>query len=208
MFRFQDNVPEVYVDSSRDFQLFCRLLDIIQSSLKYSIDSLQHVTTTNWCNSAVLPLLSSKLGFNSTINITDESLRSILDAFPTLIKYKGSKRGIEYAINIVRRIVHDKSNDVYVDWSKIDDHHLTIEFDTTTFDTTLFEQLLNYIIPCGFTYSVGSSTRSSYLDTLQVKNELSVNEIMSTKEIGDDDYLINESVIYIQEETNEQTGTT
>lgn len=43
MFRIQDNVPEVYINESRDFQLISRLYDILFSGTKYDIDSMVNV---------------------------------------------------------------------------------------------------------------------------------------------------------------------
>ena len=42
MFRIQDNVPEVYVEESRDFQLFSRIYDFAFQSCKLRVDSLQY----------------------------------------------------------------------------------------------------------------------------------------------------------------------
>ena len=50
MFRLQNNVPEVYVDKSRDFQLFCRLYDSCFGGVKFSIDSMSRLT-----NASILP---------------------------------------------------------------------------------------------------------------------------------------------------------
>ena len=51
LFRTQDNVPEIYVNESRDFQLLCRLKDVMINGVKYAIDSINHTSNTLEMNS-------------------------------------------------------------------------------------------------------------------------------------------------------------
>ena len=55
MFRTQNNVPEIYVNGSRDFQLLCRLKDAMFGGVKYNIDSLKHTSNTMEMNNILLP---------------------------------------------------------------------------------------------------------------------------------------------------------
>ena len=72
MFRVQDNVPEVYVNYSRDFQLFCHLYDIILTGVRYSIDSMEYLTDSKSYNVEVSELLQRKLGIFKTLNISNK----------------------------------------------------------------------------------------------------------------------------------------
>lgn len=94
MFRLQNHVPEVYADQSRDFQLFCRLYDACFCGVKFSIDSMARVTSTQFCDSSILELLKTKLGLFSTVTVDTNELRYLLQAFPTIIRYKGSKQSV------------------------------------------------------------------------------------------------------------------
>lgn len=48
--RLQNNVPEVYVKESRDFQLLCRLYDCILNGVKFDIDSMLNITDSKSCS--------------------------------------------------------------------------------------------------------------------------------------------------------------
>ena len=98
------NVPEVYPNESRDFQLMGRLLDCVVNSTKFNIDAIRNLSNAGDIMGSLLPLLQNKLGFFSHENFTDTELREILIAFPYLIKDKGSKRAINGAINLFVRL--------------------------------------------------------------------------------------------------------
>lgn len=209
MFRTQENVPSIYVESSRDFQLFCRLLDVIQGSTKYSIDSVMHAHTTEWCNDSLLNLLCSKVGFTTNKNISTEALRYTLRAFPQLIRYKGSKRGVQYAINLFQRVIHDNNSGVFIDWSSVKETgELTIHFEYTLREKSLLEELLRYILPCGLTYSFGSAAQPVLQTTMTLDTTLTSIDIRSTTELQDSNsFSVNESVIYKEDVTDESTIT-
>ena len=54
MFRFQDNIPDVYINESRDFQILSRLSDILFSGLKYDIDSMVNILDASLVKDRVL----------------------------------------------------------------------------------------------------------------------------------------------------------
>ena len=112
--RLQDNVPSVYVNDSRDFQLLCRLYDCVNNAVMSDIESMPNILVSKDCNSTMLDHLATKVGFFSKHNITNEDLRYIVDAFPYIIKYKGSRRSIEEAINVFLKI-NNINSDVYVE---------------------------------------------------------------------------------------------
>ena len=104
VWRTQYNVPEVYPNESRDFQLLGRLLDCVANGTKFNIDAIRNLSNAEDIMGSLLPLLQSKLGFFSQENFTDDELREILMAFPYLIKYKGSKKSIDGALNLFVRL--------------------------------------------------------------------------------------------------------
>ena len=57
MFRLQENVPEVYVKHSRDFQTFCRIYDVINNSLRFNALSAENLLNPLKVNDKMLPLL-------------------------------------------------------------------------------------------------------------------------------------------------------
>ena len=98
LFRIQDNTPEVYTSTSRDFQLIGRLYDCIINGVKFDVDSILDIIDTSSIDNRLLKLLQTKIGFFSSKDINDESLRYVLKAFPNIIKHKGSLKSIKQAV--------------------------------------------------------------------------------------------------------------
>ena len=146
MFRVENNVPEVYVRESRDFQLFSRLYDLVFQSSRFSIDSLESVSDTMRCNDTLLPLIAKKVGFFTDLKLTSNADRQILSAFPYIINYKGSLKGIELVANVFERIMNTK---VTVETDEEDSSRVTIVFDSYAPDVSLLYSLLDYIRPTG-----------------------------------------------------------
>lgn len=151
MFRLQNNVPEVYVQESRDFQLFCRLYDAIQAGVKFSTDSLAYASSTKNCNSRLLDLLKTKVGLFSDINISDDNLRLVIDAFPHIMKNKGSVKGIKYIINLFSRLTNEVDAIGSIDESALSTEHvLRLTFENDLENDQLLIELLKYVIPTGY----------------------------------------------------------
>lgn len=100
----QNLVPGVYTSESRDFQLFCRALDVIVNAVKYDVDSIPNINNTDEIRETVIDLLQTKLGFIPSQHYSTDKLRIILSVVPLLRKYKGCRRGIEYALNAYSKI--------------------------------------------------------------------------------------------------------
>lgn len=161
MFRLQQNVPDVYPQQSRDFQIFCRAYDSLFNGVKYGVDSLSHTKNTMECNNSLLGLLANKLGLFTTLNVPDNDLRYILCAFPYLIRYKGSYQAIEYAVRVFQRMAMI-SNLGYTIYTDTDNRQIIITFSDNISDDTLLYELMSYILPTGYTcvYTVFSGEDS------------------------------------------------
>ena len=101
IFRLQNNVPEVYVDKSMDFQLFTRIFDLAFNSTKHSINTVNRLSNTMDCDETTLPLLAYKLGFFENTNLTHKQMRLLLSAFPTIIHNKGTYRAVEQVVHLL-----------------------------------------------------------------------------------------------------------
>ena len=75
MILLENNVPPVYVDDSRDFQFFLRAYNVIFNMVKQDINTLQYITNTKECETRILPLLKTKLGFFTNYDMDNEMLR-------------------------------------------------------------------------------------------------------------------------------------
>lgn len=149
MFRLQNNVPEIYVDRSRDFQLLCRLADISFDGTKHLIDSILYTSSTSEMSGSLLRLLKSKIGYFKSDTLTDDQLRYLLSAFPSIIKDKGSETGIKKAVYTWLRMfqLYGKLSQVNIN---NDNYAVYISIDSPPTDTSILENILEYIVPAGY----------------------------------------------------------
>lgn len=164
MFRIQDNVPEVYINESRDFQLISRLYDVLFSSVKYDIDVMINILDATLVKDSMLQLMCSKIGFFPSVEIDANVLKYIIASFPYIIKYKGSERGIEYAVN---SILKAENNPDAVGTPYIDIHRKQVDENDTLQEYTVYiyttvsiynkkalEEVLKYVIPVGMSFQI------------------------------------------------------
>ena len=96
MIRYQEMVPDYFIEKSRDFQVLCRMYDFAMNGLKYNIDSMQSLTDTRNIKDTVLPLLGDKFGIYDKEAYAN---RQMLEALPIAIKYKGSLKSVNILLN-------------------------------------------------------------------------------------------------------------
>ena len=113
LFKLEENVPDVYVEMSRDFQLLCRVYKILVNSNIITQSKIRQQLNIEQIDDKLLKLLAGRLGFSSDNYIPTKVMRSILLQFPSMIKNKGTKVGIEQAIKSVIKQT-SKVNSVYV----------------------------------------------------------------------------------------------
>ena len=151
-YRTQNNVPDVYINGSRDFQLLGRLLDSVVNDTKFYINQIPYINSVKMCPTNLLPLLATKLGFYSKYSFTEEELRAILHVFPWLLRYKGSKRAIYQSIFVFFRIVGINPNFTVEIKNKEDaqpqnHYRIIICFQSKPFETRVLDALFNYVLP-------------------------------------------------------------
>lgn len=177
-FRFAEHTPDVYVKKSRDFQLFCAIFDCLFGALKYNIDSIRDVTDTTQCNERLLPLLQTKLGFFTKLKIPNSNLRTILKAFPTIVRNKGSLTGIQQAVQVYLKLTGLKVETKVTITNKTDDPDQSYIVDISVAgklsDTSILTEILRYVIPAGYklrySYKVTSDTTITVIpqDTVNI----------------------------------------
>ena len=174
--RLQDNTPEVYTNQSRDFQLMCRLYDCIVNGVKFDIDSMLYIINTENCISKVLQLLQTKLGFFTNKDITDEDLRYILQAFPVMIKNKGSLLAIKQAVRVYLKTQHIDTEVLISIKNKNADKSYVVQIGIKSSfrDTTVLDEMLRYILPTGYEF-----TYVFYTDINEVTNLVDLNKTVT-----------------------------
>lgn len=164
MFRTQDNVPQVYVEKSRDFQLLGRLIDCLQAGVKFDIDTILDITSPMNIRDNLLQLLCTKVGFFPTIDIDANILKYIVAAFPYILKYKGTVRAIEYAVRTIIKseystIAQNSPPIVYIYGSDGEEHgydnfSIIIYTNINEYSIQALDEVMKYIKPIGYTYEI------------------------------------------------------
>lgn len=170
MFLVEENVPDVYANESRDFQLIARLYNLAIQSTRFSIDSMDYISDSSKCNAMLLPLLETKVGFFTQKNFSDNTLRKIITAFPFIIKHKGSKKGIELVLNLFERITNTKIS--YEETT--DPNIIVIRFFDYMIAVDLLYELLEYIRPVGMIIKVEFKRDFNFASDYTVSNEVNI----------------------------------
>ena len=174
MFLVENNVPDVYINESRDFQLIAKLYDLALQSTRFSIDSMEYISDTNRCINTILPLIGTKVGFFTSQKLTDKVLRKVLSAFPFIIRHKGSKTGIQLVLNLFERITNTK-----VAMEETDDPNiLIIRFFNYMLDVDLLRELLECIRPTGMLFQIEFKTDVSSVSDYSLTDKVTLRHYM------------------------------
>jgi hypothetical protein len=219
LLRTQDNVPDVYVRESRDFQLLCRLYDCAVNGAKLDADAIQFITDTKFCTARLLQLLQTKLGFFTNHDITDDELRLVLEAFPVIMKNKGSLKAIKQAMYVYLKVMHLNTDINVTVINKDEDSPYTIRvgIQSSWRDTTILDEIFRYIMPTGYVFEYVFYT--SLKDTTNIvdipkTNVLYVGDALNSQIRGNgqwyvdttEDNLINSAAMTEVVSNDEETG--
>lgn len=166
LFKLEENVPDVYVEMSRDFQLLCRVYNIFINSNIITQSKIRQQLNIEQIDDNLLKLLAGRLGFNSDNYIPTEVMRNILLQFPFMIKNKGTKIGIEQAIKSVikqtsnvNKVSINNISSISISNGKI---NVTVESDDIgVVDTSYLSDVLKYVVPVGYTVNIIISQTST-----------------------------------------------
>ena len=174
-----NDVPPVYIEESRDFQYFLRAYDVIMNMVKQDIDTLQYLANTEECQSRIMPLLKTKLGFFTNYSINNEMLRTILESFPIMVRNKGSLKAIQQAVYTFLKALNIKA-EILIKFTgneketvkggiEIDDHTILIAINSAVQNFYILEEIFKYILPAGYQYTF-------YFYREMIKNSWLLNE--------------------------------
>lgn len=165
MFRLQENTPEIYTKSSRDFQVFCRTYDILINAIRYSIKSTDNLLNPLLASDKILPLLASRVGFFPKSSYNTHALRLVISTFPYMMKYKGSKKGIEIALYTILKAEENYGNTLI---TISDDQEINIYSEKAIINENLLRDVLSYIIPIGYQINIGVYKQADNAPTTQL----------------------------------------
>ena len=165
---FDENVPDYYVNGSRDFQLLTRLLTFALNAGKVEADQLLYLNDALLTNNNLLPLLQTKVGFWSDFEFPDDAIRLVCDVFDLIVRRKGSRRGIVEAIEIYLRSIGISTDfDIFIQNKDVDGnpmYRIEIGINALWHDYTLLAEILKYIIPTGYILLIYFYDKIEFID--------------------------------------------
>lgn len=175
-----NRVPSAYIDNSRDFQVLGHLFDGAFNSSRLPIDTMLNNQGTKNLDYRFLTLACRTLGFNVDGNYTANELSNVVQSFKTIIQDKGNKKGIQEAIKMTLNAqgISEGSYVLFSNSSNEDTCELEIYLPDDTKSTRLLEEIFDYILPCGWTYSIAIRSTSQlediYFDKVKIKHHYRV----------------------------------
>lgn len=154
MINIKDQIPSIYYDASRDFQILGHLYEVVLNYVKTNADMLYLLPNGMEVDTRTTELLATTLGFKIKRNYDNAQLAALVSIFPRLLKIKGTKNAIDLAGNALVKA----SGAPGVFTSKIENHILVVHIPIEVSDITLFIDLLPYILPAGLRVSIIRST--------------------------------------------------
>lgn len=158
-FQLENNVPNIYTEVSRDFQLFCKIFDIYLGTNLNRACTVPYILDVDKCDESLLYALANMQGFVTDKYIPPNVLRNICKVFPFCIKRKGTKEAIEVmsqavlstdrlvyrvSVDLVREESDEKRNSKAV-------YKIYIQCNTTQIGYIPYlKEALRFIIPAGW----------------------------------------------------------
>ena len=152
-------VPCNYYTRSRDFQLIGRILVCIFNSSKSYSDMIQYDTICKNTDKRLLDLITRTIGFETKRKYDELDLFVLCSAFKSILKNKGTLAAVEDCVRVLLKAqnIH-KPFRVYDVKSEIEGgikpFKLEILVPDELTDLALLEDMLDYILPAGYIYSI------------------------------------------------------
>lgn len=174
MIKTQTLIPGIYYRDSRDFQLFGRLYDGIFDYLKTEIDLISKFPLQNNQDTAFVELLLKTLGFRNLREYQTDQLLKLASIWINIIKNKGSLTAIEDAVRLILRAENIKNKyDITLDNATKDFPTVIIKIRDliSSQETSLLEEVLNYILPIGVGFIIQDVTLLNTFKPMSIKIE-------------------------------------
>lgn len=157
MIRLQNYTPEVYYKQSRDFQFIGRLFDIVLNYVKTNADMIYDVPASDAAGSKMIDLLALTLGFNARHNYSVKQLAALCSVLSKVLHNKGNIQALQIASTAILNA--EGVEDPVVIFEDIDDpFNIILYIPQSLSDTTLLQDLLDYILPAGITCDIIRAT--------------------------------------------------
>ena len=171
MINLQRCIPEIYYSESRDFQLLARAFEVVFNYEKTSVDAMRGLIFDKNFDVRLLTLLAYTMGFSSKHNYNTKDLYNLCSTFAKLLKKKGSLDAIYLSIDALLNAQQiEEKYTVAIDESQ-DSYNLIITLPYGTKDLELLEDIFDYILPVGFTYTFEFAKFSDSLPKVDLEVE-------------------------------------
>lgn len=149
--QLEHNVPEIYAEKSRDFQLLCRIISIVlNAAAERSSGIIDNIDVDTVEESLLYPLVR-KLGFTSGSYFPPKVLKNIAENFPHIIRNKGTLRAIREAVYSVISAEQDVR---YLELSyNSQQHELSILTSASDRYLDYVTALLEFVMPTGIVWN-------------------------------------------------------
>lgn len=155
MIKIQESVPNIYYDSSRDFQLIGHLFDLVLNSTKTEADLLFNLPLSTNSDDQLLELLAFTLGLRlSKDKYTTRQLRAVCEVAPKIMRNKGSKQAIELLCKALLRADSIEGSS----YITLLDNKLTVYITNVATCHDILIELLPYIVPAGIVFNIKEMT--------------------------------------------------
>ena len=174
MINLQKSVPEIYYSESRDFQFLARAFEVLFNYEKTNVDAMRGLIFDKNFDVRLLTLLAYTMGFNNKHNYNTKDLYNLCSTFAKLLKKKGSLDALYLTIDALLNAQQiGEPYEIKRDAIRQDDYNLIITLPYGTKDLELLEDIFDYILPIGFTYTFEFAEFSDTLPgvDLDVDNE-------------------------------------
>ena len=164
MINIKHQLPGIYYDASRDFQILGHLYEVVLNYSKTNADMLYFLPNGLTEDSRITEVLATTLGFKLRRNYDKAQLAALVSIFPQLLRIKGTKR----AIDLVGDALVKASGVPGSFHSELKEQVLIVKIPVELTDITLFMDLLPYILPFGISVSIVRMTVHKETPTLPI----------------------------------------
>jgi hypothetical protein len=162
MIKVQRNVPDYYYDESRDFQLIGRIFESVLNHSKTATDIIVNTPLSQKYDVSLIDLVTLTIGFESKRKYDVPNLMALISSFKSILKIKGTKKSIEDCVRVLLKAQNiNEDFQVVVDTSTsevgeetIYNRDVLIYIPKEVKDVALLEDMLDYVLPAGFNYSI------------------------------------------------------
>jgi hypothetical protein len=162
MVKVQRNVPDYYYDESRDFQLIGRIFESVLNHSKTATDIIVNTPLSQKYDVSLIDLVTLTIGFESKRKYDVPNLMALISSFKSILKIKGTKKSIEDCVRVLLKAQNiNEDFQVVVDTSTsevgeetIYNRDVLIYIPKEVKDVALLEDMLDYVLPAGFNYSI------------------------------------------------------